>query len=97
MSTYVTLGRFTDQGMRDIKNLPQRLLDSSKSIEAAGGRLVDFYMIMGEYDYVAIIEAPSDEFAMTLLFETARGGSARTTTFKAFTRADLERMVEKLS
>lgn len=40
-----------------------------KGLEAIGGKLIGFYTVMGEYDYVAIAEAPSDEVAMTFLQE----------------------------
>ena len=67
MSTYISLMKLTDQGIKTIKDAPQRLEENIKSMEAAGGKLIGFYSVMGEYDYVAISEGPSDEMAMTTL------------------------------
>ena len=51
---------------------------------------------MGEYDYVAIIEAPSDEIAMALLMGLGAAGSIRTTTLKAFTAKQFAEIIDKL-
>jgi uncharacterized protein with GYD domain len=65
MPTYVTLMKLTDEGVRGIKDAPKRIEEGIKGLEAAGGKLLGFYVVMGEYDYVGIAEAPSDEVAMT--------------------------------
>jgi len=59
--------KLTDQGIKDIKNAPQRTADNVKRFEAMGGKLIGFYTVMGEYDYVGIAEAPNDEVAMTFM------------------------------
>jgi uncharacterized protein with GYD domain len=51
---------------------------------------------MGEYDYVAIAEAPSDEVAMTFLLGLGSVGNVRTTTLKAFSREQFAEMVKKV-
>jgi uncharacterized protein with GYD domain len=61
-----------------------------------GGKLIDFYMVMGEYDYVVIVEGPSDEAAMIFLMELGAAGNLRTTTLKAFTREAFQEMVGQL-
>ena len=96
MPTYISLMKLTDQGIKDIKNAPQRLEEAIKGIEAIGGKLTGFYMVMGEYDYVAIAEGPSDEVAMTFLLGLGAAGNVRTTTLKAFTKEQIEEMVKGL-
>jgi len=88
--------RLTDQGVRDIKNAPQRVAEAVKALEAMGGRLISFYTVMGEYDYVGIAEAPSDEVAMAFLLGLGLAGNVRTTTLKAFTTEELARIIKKL-
>ena len=61
MPTYIVLYKLTDQGIRDIKEAPQRIEEGTKALEAAGGKVIGFYSVMGEYDYVSIGEAPNDE------------------------------------
>ncbi len=85
MPTYVVLANWTDQGIRTVKDSPQRLDATRKAIEAAGGKLVSFYLTMGKYDEVLIIEGPSDEVAATLALSAGSGGNVRTETLKAFT------------
>ena len=96
MPTYISLMKLTDQGIKDIKNVPQRLEDNKKAIEAAGGKLIGFYSVMGEYDYVAITEGPSDEMVMTFLLGYGAQGNTRTVTLKAFTQQEFVEMVKKL-
>jgi uncharacterized protein with GYD domain len=88
--------KLTDQGIKDIKNAPQRTADNVKRFEAMGGKLIGFYTVMGEYDYVGIAEAPNDEVAMTFMLGMGSAGNVRTTTLKAFTTEQFAKMVNKL-
>lgn len=96
MPLYVSLMKLTDQGIKDIKNAPQRLEMGTKMMEALGGKLHGFYLVMGEYDYLGIAEAPNDETAMTYMLGLGMGGNVRTTTMKAFTREEFAELVKKL-
>ncbi len=96
MTRAVVLMKLTGQGIKDIKNAPQRIEQGIKSFEAMGGKMLGYYSVMGEYDYVAIVEAPSDEAAMTFLLALGSLGNVKTTTLKAFTREEFAQMVKKL-
>jgi len=96
MPKYILLMKMTDQGMKDIKNAPQRIEDAMKGLEAVGGKLEVFCTVMGEYDYVAVGECPSDEVATTFLLLLGSLGNVRTTTLKAFTKEQFEDMVREL-
>ena len=96
MPLYVTLMKLIEQGIKDIKNAPSRIEQAEKGLEAVGAKLLAFYMVMGEYDYVGITEGPSDEVAMTFLLSLGVAGHVRTTTMKAFTREQLAAMVKNL-
>lgn len=96
MPIYISLMNLTEQGIKDIKNAPQRLQESVKGLEAMGSKLLAFYTVMGEYDYVAIAEAPNDEIAMTFLLGLGAAGNVRTKTLKAFTTEQFAEMVKKL-
>lgn len=96
MPTYVTLFKLTSQGIRSIKDAPKRLEDGIKRYEAMGGKLTAFYLTMGEYDYVTISEAPSDEVATAFTLALGSQGNVRTTTMKAFTRQQFEDIVKKI-
>jgi uncharacterized protein with GYD domain len=96
MPTYITLYKFTDQGIKGIKDIPQRMEDAIKNYEAMGGKVIGIYTVMGEYDIIAIGEVPSDEVAMTFALALGSEGNVRTTTLKAFTKEQFAAMVKKL-
>lgn len=93
---FVCLMKLTDQGVKEIKNAPKRIQEAIKNLEAMGGKLTAFYMVMGEYDYVGIAEVPSDEVAAAFLLGLGSSGYVRTTTLKAFTTEQLAAIVKKL-
>jgi uncharacterized protein with GYD domain len=94
--TSVILMKITEQGMKDIKNAPRRIEEGIKTFEAMGGKILGFYSVMGEYDYVAIGESPSDEVAMTFLLGLGALGNVRTTTLRAFTKEQFAAAVKRL-
>ena len=96
MPTYITLMNMTEQGIKDIKNAPERTARSLKQLDEMGGKLIAFYMCMGEYDYVGIAEAPSAEVAMTFLMALGAGGNVRTTTLRAFSNEEVMKLIDKL-
>ena len=96
MPLYITLYKLTDQGIKNIKDAPERFKQGVQALEAMGGKLIGFYLTMGEYDYVAIGEAPSDEVAATFMLAQGALGNVRTTTLKAFTTEEFAEMVKKL-
>ena len=96
MPSYIALMKLTEQGIKDIKNAPRRIGEAVKGLEAMGGRLVSLYTVLGEYDYVGIAEAPSDEIALTFMLALGSAGNVRTTTLKAFTREEFSAIVKKL-
>ncbi len=96
MPTYIALMKNTDQGIKDIKNAPKRVEEARKAIEARGGKMIGFYLVTGEYDYVAIAEATSEESAMTFMLGLGSAGNVRTTTLRAFSLEEFAQMVKKL-
>jgi uncharacterized protein with GYD domain len=84
MPTYIMLANWTEQGIRAVKDSPQRLENAKAMAAAHGGQLISFHMTMGEYDMVAIYEVPSDDMAARFSLELGREGNIRTKTLKAF-------------
>jgi uncharacterized protein with GYD domain len=96
MPTYILLANLTDQAIKAIKIAPKRIDKAIKNFEEMGGKLIGFYTTMGEYDYVVIGEAPSDEVAMAFLLRLGSAGDVRTKTLRAFTKEELAEMLKKL-
>jgi uncharacterized protein with GYD domain len=96
MPIWISLVNLTDQGIKNIKHGPERLEEAASRIEEVGGQLLGFYLTMGDYDYVTIVEGPSDEAAMTFLMGMGAAGNIRTKTLKAFTLDEFKDMVKAL-
>jgi uncharacterized protein with GYD domain len=96
MSTYVILMNLTEQGVKGIKDAPARIEHAARGLEAAGGRMLAFYTVMGAYDYVAVVETPNDQVALAQLLALGMAGNVRTTTLRAFTVEELAGVLKKL-
>ena len=97
MPTYIVLNHFTEQGIRNVKDTIKRadaLRDLAKNV---GGTVKEVYWTIGQYDSVAIIEAPNDEAMVTLGLTIGKAGNVRTETLRAFGRADMEAILSKVA
>jgi uncharacterized protein with GYD domain len=94
--TYVILMNLTEQGVKTIKDSPKRIDAMAKVMEKAGGKLAAIYSTLGEYDYVAIAEVPSEAVGMQLLFTLGMMGNVRTKTLRGFTKQEFTKIVKKL-
>ena len=92
MPMYVTLIRYTEQGIKTFKDLPSRLEETRKAGEPAGAKLVAFYLTMGQYDAVVVSEAPDDETVTTLALAAGGRGNVRTETLRAFTEDQAKKL-----
>jgi uncharacterized protein with GYD domain len=96
MPTYVALANLTDQGVRNMKDLPQRLQNADEMFARMGARLQEVYLTMGQYDYMVIAEAPDDETMAKISLAIAGQGNVRTHTFRAFDRREMVELVQAL-
>jgi uncharacterized protein with GYD domain len=96
MPTYITLLRYTQQGLEKIKDSPTRLEAAKQSVRAMGGEIKAFYLVMGQYDAVVIAEAPDDETATRFALATGARGYVRTETLRAYTEEEYRRILAAL-
>jgi uncharacterized protein with GYD domain len=96
MPTYISLANITDQGIRNMKDLSQRLQNADQTFAQLGATLREVYLLMGPYDYVVIGEAPDDETMARVALAVAGQGNVRTQTFRAFDRSEMLGLVEDL-
>lgn len=92
MSNFIVLGNWTEQGIKNIVELPERLNQSRKMIEKAGGKM-QFFTTMGKYDFVLLVEIPKDEDMAAIALCTASIGNIRTMTMKAWTEAEATKLL----
>lgn len=96
MATYIGLVRYTDQGIRNIKDSPTRLDATKKLFQGAGGELKQFYLVMGKYDIVFVADAPDDETAARMALSLGALGNVRTETLRAFSEPEFRKIVGSL-
>src|SRR5579884_1758982 len=94
MPSYIILGQYTDQGIRNIKQSPNRTQAVEQALQQAGGKMLSYYQTMGGYDFVCAVELPDDETAMRILMQVGAQGNVRTTTLKAFPREEIARVID---
>jgi uncharacterized protein with GYD domain len=96
MPTYISLIRFTQKGIETIKEGPARLDRAKQMFRAAGAELKAFYLVAGQYDAVAISEAPNFEVVARLALATGALGNVRTETMRAFPEDEYRRIIAAL-
>jgi uncharacterized protein with GYD domain len=84
MTTYIMLANLTDAGIKNAKDSPRRLDSTKQLLKDMGGEIKSFFLTMGEYDFVAVYEAPDDAVAARFCLQVGSLGNIRTKTLKAF-------------
>jgi uncharacterized protein with GYD domain len=83
MATYVLLTNLTDEGRKTIRSRPERIREVNKEIEGMGGKLMAQYAVLGPYDFVNIVEAPSNEAIARITVELGSRGTLQLMTLPA--------------
>jgi uncharacterized protein with GYD domain len=95
MATYIVLGNYTDQGIRNIKDTPKRTEAVKEMGKKTGVTVKDTFWTLGAYDFVSIIEAPDDEKVIAFGMKTGALGNVRTQTLRAFSAAEIAGVLGK--
>ena len=95
MSTFIAAINFTDQGVRAVKESPTRLAAAGKLAEALGVKVKEAFWTLGQYDMIVIAEGPDDAIA-TWMYKVGSLGNIRSTTLRAFTGAEMQKIVSKI-
>jgi uncharacterized protein with GYD domain len=93
MPAYVSLSKFTEQGMHTIKDTLKRTEAVKEAAKAMGGRVVGVWWLMGEYDTMIIFEAADDESAMRGLVANGMQGNLTSMTMRAFSEEEMARVI----
>ncbi|MBR0907696.1 GYD domain-containing protein [Bradyrhizobium liaoningense] len=96
MATYVVLGNFTDQGIRNVKDSPKRAEAFKEIAKTFGVTVKEIVWTQGRYDVVTVLEAPDETAAMSLSLSLSALGNVRTETLRAFSAADMTKIVGKM-
>ncbi len=96
MPSYIMLANWTDQRAQKVRDSPRRLDAARQKLADMGGEFRSFYMTMGEYDLIAVYEAPDDAVAARFTLLLGGLGMVRTKTLKAFPEAAYRQIVASL-
>ena len=96
MPTYVSLLKWTEQGIRNAKETVERGEQARRAAEQMGGRLPTILWTQGAYDVVLVAEFPDDETATAYLLGLGRLGNVRSETLRAFTAEEMRRILQKV-
>ena len=96
MPTYITLLRWTQKGIENVKESPSRYDQFKETVKAAGGEVKTIYLTLGAYDLVTVIEVPDDETYARLVLAVASVGNVRTESLKAFTEEEYRSIIAGL-
>jgi uncharacterized protein with GYD domain len=96
MPTYVTLMNWTDQGVRTVRDTVHRREQADELAQKHGAKIEQVYWTVGPYDIVAIVEAPDDESATSMLLELGSAGNLRTTTLRAYDSEEMSGIIQRL-
>jgi len=95
MPITITLANFTEQGIKNVKDSPQRVKAYTEMARKHGVRVRGLYYTMGQYDVVTITEGPEDALH-ALALSVGKLGNVRTTTLPAMEPEAMERVLEKV-
>jgi uncharacterized protein with GYD domain len=89
MSVYLMLTTLTDTGRKALQEDPEILKEINKEVEYTGVKILTQYALLGQYDFVNILEAPSNEVVAKLAIRLSAKGTTQTLTLAAITLDDL--------
>jgi uncharacterized protein with GYD domain len=93
MPYYVIMSTLTDEGRRTIKQKPERIMEVNKEIEAMGVKVQKQFALLGQFDFLNIVEAPDNETVMKMSVEIGSRGSVQMTTLPAI---PVEEFIKKI-
>jgi uncharacterized protein with GYD domain len=97
MPTYISMLKWTQQGLQNVKQSPARLDAARKGFESAGVKLKDFYMVTGQYDLVVILEAADDASLAKAILMASSSGSISSETCRAFNESEYRDIIRGLA
>ena len=93
MATYILISHLTDEGCATLTKNPDRIKEVNKDVEAMGGKVVAQYVVLGQYDFVNIVEAPNNETIGKISVQLASRGTVRIMTLPAI---EVDAFIESL-
>ncbi len=96
MPTYITLLKWTQQGVAAVKDSPSRLDSGREAFKKMGVEIKDTYLMMGRYDLLCVIEGQDDDSVARALLTLGSQGNVQTETMRAWNEADYRRITQSI-
>jgi uncharacterized protein with GYD domain len=96
MATYITLANFIDQGIKSVRDSTKRADAVKEAAKKFGATMPQIYWTMGQYDLVAVVEAPDDMSATAFALAIGIAGNIRGQTLRAFNKDEMNGILTKL-
>lgn len=96
MATYILLGGFTDQGIRNVKDTTKRAEALRAMSKKVGVTVKELYWTLGQYDVAAIFDAPDEASVTSLALSIGALGNVRTQLLRAFTEKEIGPILGKM-
>ena len=93
MTTYVSLIKWTEQGIQNFRDTTQRAEEFSKLVESVGGTVRELLWTVGEYDIVCVADFPDDEAGVAALLQVGSAGNVRSNTLRAFSAQEMTSII----
>ena len=96
MATYIGLLKFTDQGIRKVKESTKRAKDFQELAAKMNVKVKEIHWTMGRYDLVVVGEAPDDATISRLTLGLGMLGNVKTETMRAFSAQEMDQILKGL-
>jgi uncharacterized protein with GYD domain len=93
MPTYIMLSTLTPEGVQTVKNNPQRIKEVNKEVEQIGAKVVAQWAVLGQYDFVNVVEAPDEKTMARVSLEL---GSRGTATYQSLAAIPIDEFIASL-
>jgi uncharacterized protein with GYD domain len=89
MPAYIMLTNLTSEGVQTLKNNPTRVQEVNKEVEQLGVKVKDQWAVLGQYDFITIVEAPDEKTMAKVSVELGSRGTMSSQTLAAIPAGEL--------
>tara|TARA_Y100001970_G_scaffold21981_1_gene25306 strand:- start:13586 stop:13888 length:303 start_codon:yes stop_codon:yes gene_type:complete len=97
MEKFIMLSKLTDEGRKTVKMRPERIKEVNDEIEKMGAKVIEQYAVLGEFDFINILEAPDNETISRVSIELGARGTIQLITLAAISIEELQQTLNSSS
>lgn len=97
MATFLSTIKFTEQGIKAVGETTKRAAALKAAAKKMKVKVTDVYWTLGPFDGLLVFDAPDDEAATAMLLQLGALGNVQTTTARAFTATEMDKILAKMS